>query len=233
MKTIGLIGGMSWESSAVYYELINLKVRELLGGFHSAKIVMVSVDFAEIEKLQHKNDWDGLNKKMVNAALQLQNANSDIVVLCTNTMHLCSEEIKKNISIPFLHIAESTGLEIKKHSISKVGLLGTKFTMEKEFYKQIIKNLGIEVIIPNEKDRNSIHQIIYEELVHGKILENSKNTYKRIIKDLEMKGAEGIILGCTEIPLLIKQNDVNIPIFDTTKIHAETAVELSIQNNVI
>ena len=229
MKTIGLIGGMSWESSAVYYELINLKVRELLGGFHSAKIVMVSVDFAEIEKLQHNNDWDGLNNKMVNAALQLQNANADMIVLCTNTMHLCSEEIKKNISIPFLHIAEATGLEIKKHNISKVGLLGTKFTMEKDFYKEIINNLGIEVIIPDGKDRDSVHQIIYGELVHGKILEQSKKTYKRIIKDLEMNGAEGVILGCTEIPLLIEQHDVDIPIFDTTKIHAESAVELAIE----
>jgi len=224
MKTIGLIGGMSWESSAVYYELINLKVRELLGGFHSAKIVMVSVDFAEIEELQHKNDWEGLNHKMVNAALQLQNANADVVVLCTNTMHLCSEEIKKNISVPFLHIAEATGQAIIKHNITKVALLGTKFTMEKDFYKQIINNLGIEVIIPNDKDRDRVHQIIYEELVHGKIVESSKEIYKRIIKDLESKGAEGVILGCTEIPLLITQNDVAIPIFDTTKIHAESAV---------
>ena len=226
MKTIGLIGGMSWESSAVYYELINKKVREILGGFHSCKSVMVTVDFAEIEKLQHKNEWKILDSMMVESAKQLELAGADIVVLCTNTMHLCSDAIIKNISIPFLHIAEATGLKIKSKNLKKVGLLGTKFTMEKDFYKEYILNsFGIEVIIPSDKERELVHNIIYQELVHGVIKDESREVYKQIIQNLEQNGAEGVILGCTEIPLLISDDDVNIPVFDTTTIHAEKAVE--------
>ncbi len=231
MKTIGLIGGMSWESSAVYYELINKKVREELGGFHSCKNIMVTVDFAEIEKLQHSGDWETLDKLMVEAAKQLEVAGADIVVLCTNTMHLCAPAILENISIPFLHIAEATGLEIEKNGLKKVALLGTKFTMEKDFYKQYISdNFGIEVIIPTKEERENIHQIIYQELVHGKIKNESREIYKQIIGNLEERGgAEGVILGCTEIPLLIALSDVNIPTFDTTTIHAEKAVEWAIK----
>lgn len=229
MKTIGLIGGMSWESSQLYYEIINKKVKEELGGFHSAKSVMVSVDFDEIEKLQSKNDWNMLNKLMVKAAMQLEKAGADMVLVCANTMHLCSEEIIRNTSLPFVHIAEATGEVIKEKSLKKVALLGTKFTMEKDFYKDILFDFGIEVIIPNEKDRNIVHDIIYKELVHGNINTNSKKVYQKIIKDLQKRGAEGVILGCTEIPLLIKQKDVNIPIFDTTKIHAESAVMMALK----
>ncbi len=226
MKTIGLIGGMSWESSAVYYELINKKVRERLGGFHSCKSIMVTVDFAEIEKLQHQDEWGTLNIMMAESARQLELARADIVVLCTNTMHLCSKAIIENISIPFLHIAEATGVEIKSSNLKKIGLLGTKFTMEKDFYKEyIFDNFGIEVIIPSDKEREQIHNIIYQELVHGSIRDDSRETYKQIIKNLEQKGAEGVILGCTEIPLLISDSDVDIPVFDTTTIHAEKAVE--------
>ena len=226
MKTIGLIGGMSWESSLVYYELINKKVREILGGFHSCKNIMVTVDFAEIEKLQHQDDWETLDKMMVASAKQLEAAGADIVVLCTNTMHLCSHAIIQNISIPFLHIAEATGLEIVKKGLKKVALLGTKFTMEKDFYKKYIFNkFGIEVIIPADDEREQIHRIIYQELVHGKIKNASREIYKQIIGKLEQQGAEGVILGCTEIPLLISGPDINIPIFDTTTIHAEKAVE--------
>lgn len=230
MKKIGLIGGMSWESSKVYYEIINKKVREILGGFHSSKCIMESVDFAEIEILQRKNDWDTLNKLMVSSAKNIENANADIIILCTNTMHLCSEEIIKNISIPFLHIAEATGNQIKKQHINKVLLLGTKFTMEKDFFKKIlINNFGVEVIIPNEKDRDIVHKTIYGELVRGKIESESRIEFLRIINNSIKSGAEGVVLGCTEIPLLIKDSDVDIPIFDTTKIHAESAVEFALK----
>ena len=226
MKTIGLIGGMSWESSAVYYELINKKVKEILGGFHSCKSIMITVDFAEIEKLQHEGNWSELDKIMADAAKRLELAGADIVVLCTNTMHLCSEAIKQNITIPFLHIAEATAQEIQKNGIKKVALLGTKFTMEKDFYKSILINdFGIEVLIPSKEERKIVHDVIYNELVQGTIKDESREQYKKIIHNLEQQGAEGVILGCTEIPLLISGSDVNIPVFDTTKIHAEKAVE--------
>jgi len=230
MKTIGLIGGMSWESSSMYYTLINERVRDLLGGFHSAKCVMVSVNFAEIEKLQHKNDWNSLNKLMVAHAQQLENAGADLLILCTNTMHLCSNAIIKNTSIPFLHIAKATGEKIREQKLKKVALLGTKFTMEKDFYKKILSTYKIDVLIPTKKDRETVHQIIYKELVHGNITNNAKEAYKKVIQSLEDRGAEGVILGCTEIPLLIKPNDVNIPIFNTTKIHAESAVAMALKN---
>ncbi len=226
MKTIGLIGGMSWESSTVYYDLINKKAQEILGGFHSCKSIMVSVDFAEIEKLQHSGEWKKLDKMMAESAIQLETAGADIVILCTNTMHLCAPAIIENISIPFLHIAEATGSEIVKKGLKKVALLGTKFTMEKDFYKQyIFNNFGVDIIIPTKEEREKIHQIIYQELVQGKIKNESRETYKQIIVNLEQRGAEGVILGCTEIPLLISDYDVNIPTFDTTTIHAEKAVE--------
>jgi len=229
MKTIGLIGGMSWESSVVYYELINRKVRELMGGFHSCKSIMVTVDFAEIEPLQHRGEWDKLDDMMVQAAQQLEAAGADIVVLCTNTMHLCSPAIIKNISIPFLHIAQATGEEIVAKKLKKVALLGTKFTMEKDFYKEYINtNYGVEVIIPDKAEREQIHSIIYNELVHGIFKDSSRAIYQQIIKNLENRGAEGVILGCTEIPLLISDKDVNILTFDTTTIHATHAVEWAV-----
>jgi len=230
MKTIGLIGGMSWESSLVYYELINKKVQKVLGGFHSCKNIMISVNFAEVEKLQHESNWEALNTLMAETAKNLELAGADLVVLCTNTMHLCSEAIIKNISIPFLHIAEATGQEIIKKNLSKVALLGTKFTMEKDFYKQLLTNdFGIEVLIPTKEERQLVHNIIYNELVQGKINSSSREVYQTIIKNLEKRGAQGVILGCTEIPLLIKEKDVTIPIFNTTKIHAEKAVEWALK----
>jgi len=230
MKTIGLIGGMSWESSVVYYELINRKVKAELGGFHSCKNVMVTVDFAEVEKLQHEGNWDALDAMMATAAKQLEKAGADIVILCTNTMHLCSDAIRSAIAIPFLHIAEATAQEINKQGLKKIALLGTKFTMEKDFYKDIlILKYGIEVLIPTDEERTQVHNIIYNELVHGQIKDASRETYKTIIKNLGKRGAEGVILGCTEIPLLIMDKDVAIPIFDTTKIHAENAVEWALK----
>lgn len=226
MKKIGLIGGMSWESTKVYYELINKMIIEKLGKFHSAKCVIDSVDFEEIVHLQHKNDWSSLHKIMVESAQNLERAKAKAILICTNTMHLSCDEIRENTSIPIIHIAEATGEKIQKNNITKVLLLGTKFTMEKDFYKSILKNkFNIEVYIPNEEDIMLVHNIIYNELVKGIFKKESKEVYKNIIKKASIKGIEGIILGCTEIPLLIKQSDVSIPVFDTTKIHAESAVE--------
>jgi len=226
MKTIGLIGGMSWESSLEYYRLVNVFTKAAIGGFSSSKCLMYSVDFAEIEHLQHQNNWDELDALMANAAAKLYKGGAEIVVLCTNTMHLCSDAIKKAVPIPFLHIAEATGKAIQAKEMKKVGLLGTKFTMEKDFYKATLKNqFGIETIIPNEGERSQVHQVIYEELVLGKIEAESRKMTQQVIKNLVANGAEGIVLGCTEIPLLIKAHDVDIPIFDTTTIHAKQAVD--------
>jgi len=232
MKRIGLIGGMSWESSIVYYELINKKVKVILGGFHSCKSLIDTVDFDQIVKLQHEDKWEELDEIMVDSAKRLEKAGADIIVLCTNTMHLCSPAIKANISIPFLHIAEATGIEIISKGIKKVALLGTKFTMEKDFYKEVLSNqFGIEVIIPTDAERAQVHQIIYGELVQGKIKDESRQVYQTIIKNLEDRGAEGVILGCTEIPLLISDSDVNIPTFDTTTLHAVKAVEWALKKD--
>ncbi|HOP05428.1 MAG TPA: aspartate/glutamate racemase family protein [Tenuifilaceae bacterium] len=229
MKTIGFIGGMSWESSVVYYEIANRKVREKLGKFHSCKNVMYTVDFDEIQRLQHEDKWDELDEIMADAAKRLERAGADVVVLCTNTMHLCEDAIRKSISIPFLHIAEATGQAIVEHGISKVALLGTKFTMEKDFYKKtLLEKFAIETIIPNQQEREIIHSVIYNELVQGVIKEESRASFVKIIHELHRKGAEGVILGCTEIPLLISDKDVEIPVFDTTTIHAEKAVEWAI-----
>lgn len=226
MKTLGLIGGMSWESSGEYYKLVNAKAKQLLGGHHSCQSIMYTVDFNAIVKLQHEGKWQELDVIMADAAKMLEDAGADLIVLCTNTMHLCTKAILEKITVPFLHIAEATGQEIIARKLKKVGLLGTRFTMEKDFYKDVLLNkFGIEVVVPNEQERDEVHRIIYQELVHGQIKEESRETYKSIILNLENEGAEGVILGCTEIPLLISGSDVNIPVFDTTKIHAEKAVE--------
>lgn len=226
MKTIGFIGGMSWESSVVYYEIANRLVRDKLGKFHSCKNVMYTVDFDEIQHLQHEDKWDELDKIMADAAKRLERAGADVVVLCTNTMHLCEDAIRKSISIPFLHIAEAVGQAIINKGISKVALLGTRFTMEKDFYKKtLLEKFGIETIIPNQQEREVIHSIIYNELVQGIIKDDSRAKYVSIIDRLQNEGAQGVILGCTEIPLLISDKDVKIPVFDTTTIHAEKAVE--------
>ncbi len=230
MKTIGLIGGMSWGSSAVYYNLINRLVNKRLGGFHSCSCIMISVDFAEIELLMQKNDWKKLDHMMAESALKLEEAGADVVILCTNTMHLCASAIEKQLSVPFLHIAEATGYELVKKGLKKVALLGTKFTMEKDFYRRYInEKFGIEIIIPDANDRETIHNIIFNELVKGEVLEISKSKYVEIINKLQLQGAEGVVLGCTEIPLLISRDDVDIPIFDTTKIHAECSVDWALR----
>jgi aspartate racemase len=231
MKTIGLVGGMSWESSLEYYRILNQRVKEKLGGFHSAKCVMYSVDFEEIEKLQHKGKWDELTDLMIDAAQRVEKAGADCILICTNTMHKMAPEVESNIHVPLLHIADVTAKEIRSKGQKKVGLLGTRFTMEQEFYKRrLIEKHGIDVIIPDNEQRKVIHYILYHELVQGEIIEASKNKFKDIIASLQSQGAEGIILGCTEIPLLVKQKDYDIPLYDTTSIHAQAAVEWSLKD---
>ena len=234
INTIGLIGGMSWESSKLYYELLNTKAKELLGGSHSARCIMVSVDFAEIERLTFKNDWNAIGDLMKQAAQQLERAGVDVILLCTNTIHLVSHYITENVNIPFIHIAKATGESIKKRGLKRVALLGTKFTMEKDFYtKTLINDFDLEVLIPDINDRQVVHDIIYNELVKGVFSDKSKKVIITIIKKLQNQGAEGVILGCTELPILISESDVEIPIFDTGKIHAHSAVEWSSNNKSI
>jgi aspartate racemase len=229
VKTIGLIGGMSWESSLEYYRIVNETVKEKLGGLHSCKCLMYSVDFGVIEALQHQNKWDELTKLMIEVAQNLKHGGADFIVICTNTMHKMAPEIETATGLNVLHIADVTGAAISKDQIQKVGLLGTRFTMEGDFYKKRLKdNYDIEVIIPEDTDRQIIHDIIYNELCLGVIKDDSRQKYIDIINKLCANGAEGIILGCTEIPLLIKQSDVLIPVYDTTKIHAESAVDFAL-----
>ena len=230
MKTIGLIGGMSWESSIEYYRIINETTKAKLGGLHSAKSLMVSVDFAEIEKLQHEDRWDEAGQILAGCALDLERGGADFIVLCTNTMHKLTDQITASVKIPFLHIADATAERIVAAGMKKVGLLGTRFTMEHDFYKgRLIQKFGLDVLVPNETDRGIVHRVIYEELVQGKILDASRKEYKRIMEALIAKGAEGIILGCTEIELLVKQEDSSVPLFATTSIHATASVEYALK----
>lgn len=230
MKTIGLIGGMSWESSLEYYRIINEQIKNKLGGLHSAKSLIYSVDFDEIEKLQHQNRWDELTKIMINAAQNLEKGGADFVLICTNTMHKMADSVQDNIKIPLLHIADATAEVIKSNKMKKIGLLGTKFTMEEDFYKgRFLNKYDLDVITPDKEDREIIHNIIYNELCLGNIKKSSKEQYIKIINKLVKSGVEAVILGCTEIPLLVKQEDVKIPLLDTARIHAETAVEYSLK----
>jgi aspartate racemase len=225
LKTIGLLGGMSWESTALYYKLINEEIKKQLGGLHSAKVVIYSVDFDEIEKLQHLGAWDETAKILGEAAKNIQNASADFLVICTNTMHKVAPLIQMHIDIPILHIADATGKKLQNKNIKKVGLLGTAFTMQQDFYKERInKNFDIEVLIPSEEDMTIVHKIIYEELCLGLIKEDSKKEYLRIIDNLAFKGAQGVILGCTEIGMLVKQSDTQVKLYDTTVIHSLEAV---------
>ena len=231
MKTIGIIGGMSWESSLVYYRIINEIVRERLGGLHSAKSLMISVDFALIEAMQSMGDWDGATEVMVNCARQLESGGADCVIIATNTMHLMYAEVQAAVSLPVIHIADAAAHRIRAVEINTVGLLGTKFTMEMDFYSGRLKeNFGIETIIPEVADREIVNRVIYQELVLGQIKENSKKDFLRIIHDLRAKGAQGVILGCTEIPLLVKQEDTDLPLLDTTQLHAQSAVDFALGN---
>ena len=229
MKTIGLLGGMSWESTVGYYQAINQGIKASLGGLHSAKVAMVSVDFSEIEKLQHSGDWEGTAKILSQAAINVELAGADFLLICTNTMHKVAPEIEKAINIPLLHIADATAGVLVKKGIKTVGLLGTAFTMEQDFYKGRLKdNFGLTVIVPNEADRKLVHNVIYKELCLGNSVPASKAEYLRIIESLAEQGAEAVILGCTEIGMLVDQADTEVTLLDTTYIHAQKAVEWAI-----
>jgi aspartate racemase len=233
MKVIGLIGGMSWESSLLYYREINEQVKRTLGGLHSAKCILYSVDFHEIEERQRLGLWDQLDNMMIDAAKSLEHAGADFLILCTNTMHKSAPAIEAAVKIPLLHIADPTALALKKKGINKVGLLGTRFTMIEDFYKQrLTEKFGLEVLIPDETEINEVHRIIYEELVKGIVKPESRAIYQEIISNLAERGAQGVILGCTEITLLIKLNDVHLPVFDTTSLHAQHAVAISLEQKL-
>jgi len=229
MKTIGMIGGMSWESSKVYYEYSNQITKDRMGSSHSAKSIMHTVDFAEIEKYTFEGDWNKIGALMADHAVKLENSGAEMILLCTNTIHLVSDHIVNSTTVPFLHIADATGQAIQEKGFTKIALLGTKFTMEKDFYSKILKEIyHLEVIIPDEKDRNTIHDIIYKELVRGEFKESSKSICIDIIEKLKNQGAEGVILGCTELPILIEASELSIPSFNTTKIHVEKAIDFAL-----
>lgn len=228
MRKIGLIGGMSWKSSLEYYRIMNELVKEKLGGVHSVNCLMHSFDFYEIEELQNKGEWEKLTKLMIHEAENLKRGEAECIVICTNTMHIMAPDIEKKTGLKVIHIADATGEEIIKKEVDKVLLLGTKFTMEGSFYKERLKGKGIEVVIPEEEDRKIIHTIIYSELVVGVVKQESKIKYMEIINKAIEKGITGVVLGCTEIPLLIKQSDVAVEVFDTTAIHSRAAVDFAI-----
>lgn len=230
MKTIGLIGGMSWQSTLEYYRIINETTNERLGGSHSARCILYSFNFAEVGKLQMDGKWDELTKLIIKAAQRLERADAEFIVICTNTMHKLVDDVQQNVNIPILHIVDVVADKIGEKGFSKVGLLGTKFTMEEDFYKKRLREkYDIEVVIPDDEERETINSVIYNELCNGKIIHSSKEKFKKIIKNLNANGADGVILGCTEIPLLVKEEDVDIPLFDTTTIHAKAAVEFALR----
>jgi len=229
MKTIGLLGGMSWESSALYYEILNEEVKKRLGGLHSARCVMLSVDFQAIEELQHRGDWEAAGELLADEAQRIESAGADLLLICTNTMHKVAPRIEKAITIPLLHIADATAEAIRERGHGSVGLLGTRFTMEQEFYAgRLRKKWGLEVLTPEENDREIVHRIIYDELVLGIVREESRAEFLRIMEKLRDRGAQGIIEGCTEIGMLVGPEHTDIPLFDTTRIHAIKAVEESL-----
>jgi aspartate racemase len=229
MKTIGMIGGMSWESSLEYYRIINEEVKERLGDLHSAKTLMYSVDFAEIELLQREGRWQEATRAMIEAARAVAAGGADFLIICTNTMHKMANEVQQSIAIPLLHIADATADVIKARGLQRIGLLGTRFTMEQDFYRgRLVEKYALDVLVPQEADREIVHRVIYDELVLGRIEPASKAEYLRIIANLAQAGADGIILGCTEIGLLVSQTDCSLPLFDTTRIHALAAVEYAL-----
>ena len=229
MKTIGLIGGMSWESSAEYYRTINETMKARKGPLYSAKSLMYTVNFHDVERMQHAGEWEKAGEVLVEAAQRLERGGADCIVLCTNTMHKLANVIEAAVKIPFIHIADATAEKIQEQGMKKIGLLGTGFTMEQDFYKgRLTEKYGLEVIVPEKPDRDTVHRIIYDELCQGKTERSSKAEYVRILQDLANQGAEGIILGCTEIMLLVGQTDSPVPIFDTTTIHAVAAVDYAL-----
>jgi aspartate racemase len=229
MKIIGLLGGMSWESTALYYRAINQQIKARLGGHHSAKLLLRSVDFAEVEQLQRDDRWDDAGKLLGNHARALEDGGAECLLLCTNTMHRVASYIESVVNIPFLHIADATGLAIQAARFDRVGLLATRFTMEQEFYRSRLREkFGIEAVVPDEPDREAIHRVIYDELVHGIVRDDSRATYLDIVQRLEGKGVQGVILGCTEITMLLGPDVINLPCFDTTELHARQAVDFSL-----
>ncbi len=224
MKTIGLLGGMSWESTELYYRWINEETKRVRGGLHSAPIAMVSVDFQEIETLQHEGDWDGAAAILADRARKVEAAGADLLLICTNTMHRVADAVERAINIPLLHLADATAARIKAAGMCSVGLLGTRFTMEQDFYRGRLEQHGLEVIVPGETDRERVHRVIYDELCLGDVRDTSRGEYLRIIDDLRAAGAEAVIEGCTEIVMLVQQHHTDVPLFDTTAIHAEEAV---------
>lgn len=229
MKTIGLIGGMSWESSALYYRIINEEVKARLGGLHSAKCILYSVDLEEIEIFQRNGEWEKAGNVLVQAARGLEAAGADFILLCTNTMHKTTGQVEASIDIPLLHIADITAAEVLARGIKTAGLLGTRYTMEQEFYKSRLERKGIRVLVPGSEDREFVNRVIYRELCLGNIKQDSRARYKKVIQSLTNAGAEGIILGCTEIGLLVRQEDLAVPLFDTTVIHAKGAVDRALE----
>lgn len=230
MKTIGLLGGMSWESTVPYYRVINQTIGERLGGLHSARVVLYSVEFQEIEKLQHADRWDETAEILTAAARSIEAAGADFLVICTNTMHKVAAQIEEGIGIPLLHIADATAGEIKAAGVRTVGLLGTKFTMEHDFYRgRLEQNHGLEVVVPDAAGRDEVHRVIYEELCLGTVRDKSRDVFRKIIEDLVARGAEAVILGCTEISMLVRPEDSTVPVFDTTEIHARKAVDWALE----
>lgn len=231
MKTIGMLGGMSWESTLGYYQALNEGVKQTLGGFHSARICMVSIDFDEIEKLQQQGLWDDTAVILSKAAQSVEAGGADFLLICTNTMHKVADEIAQNISIPILHIADATAKELITDKVTRVGLLGTRFTMEQDFYKgRLVEQHGIEVLVPESEEQTLIHDVIYNELIMGKISDSSRVEYLKIIDSLHQRGAQAVILGCTEIALLVQQQHTSLPVYDTTAIHAAEAVRQALVN---
>ena len=229
MKTIGMLGGMSWESTLTYYRLINEGVKQQLGGLHSARICMLSVDFDEIEKLQHADDWPRMTERLQEAAQAVERGGADFLMICTNTMHKVAPQVAAATSLPLLHIADATANVLQKTAITRVGLLGTRFTMEQDFYKQrLFDNFGIDVLIPNAPARELIHRVIYNELCLGRICDDSRTAFLDIIQQLAERGAQAVILGCTEIAMLVQQRDTSVTLFDTTELHASAAVAMAL-----
>ncbi len=229
MRTLGLIGGMTWHSTVDYYKLINQGVHDKLGGTHSAKIVLCSVDFSPVEHMQNRGEWGALGQLMAGAARNLEGAGAEAVVICANTMHQLADDITAAVKIPLIHIADAAAAEVKKKGFKTVGLLGTRYTMEMDFYRgRLAAQHGLKVLVPDEPGRTTIHEVIYKELAHGLVKDESRRQYVGVIEDLVRRGAEGVILGCTEIPMLIGAKDSPVPVFDTTAIHAAAAVDFSI-----
>ncbi len=229
MKLIGLLGGMSWESSAEYYRLINEDVRHRLGGQHSARVLLYSVDFEEIERVQRAGDWKAAADRLISAARSLEAGGAELLLLCTNTMHRVVDEVGGAIGIPVLHIADAVGMEIRRSGLSTVGLLGTRFTMEQDFYRAVLAERGLSVLVPDEESRELVHRVIYDELCLGTVDDGSRNRVLSVVQRLHGEGAEGVVLGCTELPILIRQEHTDVPLFDTMAIHARRAVEWALE----